>query len=130
MAGNKVLLDTNIVSALFNGEILIANKIDEAKEVYIPVIVLGELYYGAGYSTHIRKNTANIITLSETYPAIAVDIETARIYGSIKAALRKQGTPIPENDIWIAALCQQHSLLLITRDGHFDNIKGLHQVKW
>ena len=64
------------------------------------------------------------------YPVLPVDTETARVYGIIKASLRKQGTPIPENDIWIAALAKQHDLTLSTRDGHFENVPELEIARW
>ncbi len=73
MIGNKVLLDTNIVSALLKGETLIADRIEKLSEVFIPVIVFGELYYGAAYSTHIERNTQDVVELSQAYiilPAI------------------------------------------------------------
>ena len=57
MSGDKVLLDTNIISALLKGEKSIAGNIEKSSLVYIPIIALGELYYGAGYSTHVQKNT-------------------------------------------------------------------------
>ncbi len=56
MTGNKFLLDTNIIAAWLNGEVTIADKIDKAKEVHIPIIAVGELYYGAQYSIHVQKN--------------------------------------------------------------------------
>jgi tRNA(fMet)-specific endonuclease VapC len=60
MAGNKVLLDTNIISALLKGDTLVADHIDNASEVYISSIVIGELFYGAEYSVKIEQNIANI----------------------------------------------------------------------
>jgi tRNA(fMet)-specific endonuclease VapC len=59
-----------------------------------------------------------------------IDENTATLYGSIKAALRKKGKPIPENDIWIAAIVQQHDLILITRDKHFSEIDNLNTGLW
>ncbi len=130
MTGTKILLDTNIVSALLKGEKSIADNIDQADDVYIPVIVIGELYYGAEYSTQVSKNIASVLNISKIYDVLVADTETARIYGSIKANLRKQGTPIPENDIWIAAFSKQYQLTLITRDKHFQNVSGLDILKW
>jgi tRNA(fMet)-specific endonuclease VapC len=130
MIGVNILLDTNIIAALLKGESSIANHIDESDDVYIPVIVIGELYYGAEYSTQVSKNTANVVELSEAYDLLSVDVDTAHYYGTIKAKLRKQGTPIPENDIWIAAIAIQHQLTLITRDKHFDNIEDLTLEYW
>ena len=56
--------------------------------------------------------------------------ETARRYGEVKAELRAAGTPIPENDIWIAALALEHSLTLVTRDAHFAVVAGITAVPW
>lgn len=130
MTGNKILLDTNIISALLKGDSSIADHIDQAEDTYIPSIVIGELYYGAEYSTQVERNISNIIKLKNRYPVLSVDAGTARVFGIIKAHLRKKGTPIPENDIWIASICQQHQLTLITRDGHFNEIADLDVVKW
>ncbi|RYE41717.1 MAG: type II toxin-antitoxin system VapC family toxin [Sphingobacteriales bacterium] len=68
--------------------------------------------------------------MSNTYEVLHIDMETAGIYGGIKAKLRKKGTPIPENDIWIAAICQQYNLTLITRDNHFSHVEGLNSFNW
>jgi tRNA(fMet)-specific endonuclease VapC len=104
MAGSKYLLDTNIISDWLSGEIAIANKIDATRSVYIPLIVIGELYFGAFYSEQKQKNIHDIEKLTSRYKGLLADIQTAREYGKIKAALRKKGRPIPENDVWIAAL--------------------------
>lgn len=130
MTGNKVLLDTNIVSALLKGEKIIADNIDNSNAVYIPITVVGELHYGAQFSTQIEKNTANIRKVLSAYEVIYIDNDTALRYGIIKAALRKKGTPIPENDIWIAALTLQHSLTLITRDKHFQEVDNISLDAW
>ena len=130
MAGNSYLLDTNIIAALFKGEKNIADKMDEATDVCIPTIVMGELHYGAQYSTKVRSNTKNINRLSVYYKILNATENTALIYGIIKANLRKKGKPIPENDIWIAAIAQENELTLVTRDKHFDEIEGLQIVCW
>lgn len=130
MIGNKFLLDTNIIVGWLKGETSIANKIDKAKEIYIPVIVLGELYYGALYSTQIEKNIQQITTVTLNYNILSIDEETTNAYGNIKAALRKKGKPIPENDIWIAAIALRHELVLVTRDKHFKEIDSLKTKSW
>ncbi len=130
MTGNRILLDTNIISAWLKGEKIIANKIDEASEVYISVIVLGELYYGAQYSTKVEDNLKNIKKITKHYQILNTDEETASIYGKIKASLREKGKPIPENDIWIATLAMQHELILITRDKHFNEVNDLAVENW
>lgn len=130
MTGNNILLDTNIISALLGGDSSIANNIDDAKEVFIPVIVIGELHYGAQYSANVQKNTDNIQKISERYAVLIADDTTALVYGKLKASLRKKGKPIPENDIWIAAIAHQHDLTLITRDKHFSEIDDLTIIAW
>jgi tRNA(fMet)-specific endonuclease VapC len=130
MIGNNVLLDTNIISAWLKGESAIADKIDNSAETYIPVIVVGELYYGAQYSTNVQKNTSNILKVTARYSVLHIDENTASFYGTIKAGLRKKGKPIPENDIWIAAIAQQNELVLITRDKHFAEIDNLNTELW
>ena len=130
MIGNKFLLDTNIIVAWLKGETTIANKIDKAKEIHIPIIVLGELYYGALYSTQVEKNIQQIRNVIVIYNILTIDEETTIAYGNIKASLRKKGKPIPENDIWIAALAMRYELVLITRDKHFKEIESIKAKSW
>ncbi len=130
MTGNSVLLDTNIISGWLKGESSIADNIDLVDAVYIPIIVIGELEYGAQYSSNIEKNINSIKKVIEHYEVLYLDKNTAEYYGIIKANLRKKGKPIPENDIWIAAIAKQHNLLLISRDKHFQEIESIQLAKW
>jgi tRNA(fMet)-specific endonuclease VapC len=93
MAGNKYLLDTNIISAWLSGEKSIADKIDEAAAVYIPLVVIGELYYGAFYSDQKQKNIHDIEKLANRYKILLADRQTAKEYGKIKSGLRKKAAP-------------------------------------
>jgi tRNA(fMet)-specific endonuclease VapC len=130
MTGSKILLDTNIVTAWLKGEQIIAEKIDKAKEVYLPVTVIGELFYGALYSTRVQKNIADIERLIKQYNVLLIDEGVAATYGRLKAELRKKGKPIPENDIWIAAIAVHNNLSLATRDKHFREIKEVKTKSW
>ena len=130
MTGNKFLLDTNIISAWLKGESAIADKIDKAGEIHIPVIVIGELYYGALFSTQTEKNISDIQRITRHYNLLPTNEFTALVYGEIKATLRKKGKPIPENDIWIAAIARQHNFTIVTRDKHFSAIEGLKTKRW
>lgn len=130
MTGNKFLLDTNIIVAWLNGETVIADKIDKAAEIHIPIIVLGELYYGAMNSTHVKKNISKIQKVSTHYNVLLIDEATTISYGNIKKALKKKGKPIPENDIWIAAIAQHNELVISTRDKHFNEIEGINIKHW
>lgn len=130
MIGNKYLLDTNIIIAWLQGEIAIADKIEKAEEVHIPIIVVGELYYGATFSTQVKKNIQEIEKVTRNYSVLLVDEETAINYGKIKTALRQIGKPIPENDIWIAAIARRHELIVVTRDNHFKKINSISLESW
>jgi tRNA(fMet)-specific endonuclease VapC len=130
MSGGKFLLDTNIITAWMKGEKEIADHIEKASVVYIPIIVLGELYYGAAYSTQVQKNTAAVRKLSGRYKVLLIDEAFTIEYGKVKAALRAKGSPIPENDIWIAAIALRNNLALVTRDKHFNEVGGLKLKAW
>lgn len=130
MIGSKFLLDTNIIIAWLRGETSIADKIDKAKEIHIPIVVVGELYYGALYSTKVEKNILEIKSITSNYNVLKIDEETTITYGNIKAALRKKGKPIPENDIWIAAIAKRYGLVVVTRDMHFKEIERLNVKTW
>jgi tRNA(fMet)-specific endonuclease VapC len=130
MTGNKFLLDTNIISAWLKGESSVANKIEKAADIYIPSIVMGELYYGAFFSTQVEKNINSLQKIVTHYQILSADENTALVYGKIKTSLRRNGKPIPENDIWIAALGLQHELNVVTRDKHFAEVEGLKIKKW
>jgi tRNA(fMet)-specific endonuclease VapC len=128
MNGN-ILLDTNIVIAIFAGESSVLEKISE-HEVLLPNTVLGELYFGAYKSARTEKNLIQIEEFASCVPILNASQETAKQYGKIKTQLHKEGRPIPENDIWIAAYAIEHDLTLITRDEHFYGINGLSIEKW
>ncbi len=130
MAGISYILDTNVIVAWLNGDERIPLKVDKAVAVFIPSIVAGELFYGVFNSTQVQKNLIKIQLLLNNYPSLKCDVETALEYGRIKSDLKKAGKPIPENDIWIAALAAQHQLILVTRDAHFKQVKHIELKKW
>ena len=104
--------------------------LQNASEIAIPVIVLGEYRFGVQQS---RNHVRYARWLTETVPncrILNVDELTAREYASLRAELKKSGRPIPSNDLWIAALVRQHVLPLISRDQHFDAVRGLQRVDW
>jgi tRNA(fMet)-specific endonuclease VapC len=126
----RFLLDTNIVIALFAGEVSIQQRLAEASEVFVPCIVLGELYYGARKSTRVTENLARIDEFVASSTVLPCGTATAQQYGDIKNTLRVKGRPIPENDIWIAAIAMQYQLTLVARDGHFHEVDGLRVEAW
>lgn len=126
----KYLLDTNIVIALFDGDQLVIDQINQATEIFIPAIGVGELYFGAFNSGKKQTNIDRVDQLRTQVVVLDCDDLTAKYYGQIKKDLKDRGRPIPENDIWIAAIAMQYGLTLATRDNHFENIEGLNIGKW
>jgi tRNA(fMet)-specific endonuclease VapC len=126
----RYLLDTNIVIAVFNGDALLQRRVTTTPEVYISIVTLGELFYGAHNSQRVQENVDRIDDFASSTTILDCDSRTALQYGSLKSILPKQGTPIPENDIWIAALAAQHDLALVTRDQHFSVIKDVRRESW
>lgn len=126
----RYLLDTNVIIALLTGEAAIREHLATVDEVFLPSVAIGELYYGARKSGRPNENLERIDELVLTNVVLVCDNETARRYGEIKNTLRLKGRPLPENDIWIAALARQHDLTLVTRDMHFEQIDDLNMTMW
>jgi len=124
------LLDTNIVIALFDADEAVLANLDLASEVFVPAIVLGELYFGAAKSGRSVENVGKVERFAAASSVLACDLQVAREYGRLKQALRAKGKPLPENDLWIAATASRHQLTVVTRDHHFTEIDGLATVKW
>ncbi|MEN9223262.1 MAG: type II toxin-antitoxin system VapC family toxin [Thermostichus sp. BF3_bins_97] len=124
------MLDTNIVIALFANEVIVKNNLAQASEVFIPSFVIGELCYGARKSERVQANLTRVDELAANSVVLGCDIETARQYGEVKNKLRLKGRPLPENDVWIAALALRHGLILVTRDAHFQEVENLQTVAW
>lgn len=127
---NSFLLDTNIIIDLFQGEKGIADRIEGSYITYIPIPVLGELYFGAETSQRKAYHTDQIQKLLKVVELLNTSDITAKIYGKIKSKLKLEGTPIPENDVWIAAMAIEYNLPLVTRDNHFTKITELSLESW
>lgn len=101
-----------------------------AESLFIPVIVLGELCFGALGSSRAEENLRRLQEFAEVSNILTCEQATARTYGEAKDGLRRKGCPIPENDIWIAATAIQHDLILVSRDSHFEHVDGLEPQCW
>jgi tRNA(fMet)-specific endonuclease VapC len=123
------LLDTNIVIAILNQDNAVETKLAD-KTVFLASIVLGELYYGARKSGRIDANIQKVDQFAADYPILNCTKQTAEHYGDLKRWLESKGRPIPENDIWIAALALERDLTLVTRDDHFRLIDNLRTERW
>ena len=126
----RFLLDTNIVIALFAEDTSVQKGIMEAEQVFLPSIVLGELYYGAAKSLRTEENISRVDEFAAMSAVLGPNTATAKEYGDIKNALRNKGCPIPENDIWIAAITKRYGLTLVTRDEHFKEVEGIAIETW
>ncbi|PYU67660.1 MAG: VapC toxin family PIN domain ribonuclease [Acidobacteria bacterium] len=125
-----MILDANGLSAIADGEPALEPILREAAEVAVPVIVLGEYRYGIQQSRDRQRYEQWLGESLRNYRVLDMDEETAISYARLRSELKKAGTPIPSNDVWIAALCRQHSLALLSRDRHFDLVAGIERVPW
>lgn len=125
-----MILDTNGLSALADGESRLETILRKAAQIAIPVIVLGEYRYGISHSRQRVHYEDWLKEYLASFRILDVDEQTTISYSAVRSELRKAGTPIPSNDVWIAALCRQHSLPLLSRDRHFDNVLGLKRLEW
>jgi tRNA(fMet)-specific endonuclease VapC len=123
------LLDTNAMIAFLNGDFTLREHVADSPRLYLSIVVLAELYFGAHKSNRTEENLARIDNLIFTSSLIYCDHGTAWEYGLIKNELRAKGRLIPEGDIWIAATARQHKLSVVTRDRHFEEIERLQIVK-
>ena len=127
----KVLIDTNIYSLAMKGDTNVVNTLRKIDRIGFSTISIGELYSGFKGGSHEVKNREelNIFLDSPRVFVHSIDEETADFYASILNSLKAAGTPIPTNDIWIAAVVFQHGYTLFTRDKHFILVSGLLQLK-
>jgi len=126
----RLALDTNRYTDFSRGEASIVKTLELADEVWLPFIVLGELRAGFAVGTQGPHNEA-VLRRFLMKPGVGVlfgDEQTTHHYAALYQQLRKQGTPIPTNDMWIAALALQHSLNLCDRDADFDALPQLTRI--
>lgn len=123
----KVLLDTNAYAALLRGDEKVLSAIGRAEIVYLSVIVLGELFAGFRGGNKFLENRKLLERFLDR-PHVAflpMGMETADVFGVVKQNLKEQGTPIPINDVWIAAHVLETGAVLVTYDRHFKQVAGL-----
>ena len=125
-----MILDTNGLSAMADGDASLEPLLQQAAEIAVPVIVLGEYRYGIRQSRHRIRYERWLAKVLAGCRVLAVDEETPGHYAEIRDELKRSGRPIPGNDVWIAALARQHSLPLLSRDQHFDFVPGLKRIGW
>jgi predicted nucleic acid-binding protein len=125
-----MILDTNALSAAADGDSALIAILARAEQVAIPTIVLGEFRYGIAQSRHRATYARWLEGLLQDCMVLDVNEPTTHHYADISVELKRMGKPIPTNDLWIAALCRQHSLPLLSRDRHFDSVAGTKRISW
>ena len=129
------LLDTGVANLVALRSPRILTQISQAKKLFVPDIVLGELYSGAYWYAYLHQST-KFLDLYDAFLGrygrrlLRCNAETAHLYGAISAELKSKGQPIQQNDVWIAALARQHRLTLATLDSDFTRITGLSVELW
>jgi tRNA(fMet)-specific endonuclease VapC len=129
----RLALDTDAAVDYIRADRRSPPQISDAEKIVLPLTVVGELFHGAECSAHPEQNRVVIEAIVEQWEPLFPGIETARLYGQIRAALFRTTDNLSaskRNDLWIAALCIQHDLPLLTNDGGFDHIDGLSIIHW
>ena len=125
-----MILDTNALSAAAEHDPSALKVVARAEQIAVPVIVLGEYRLSIAQSRHRASYENWLQEWITSVTVLDIDNETTRSYAVLGLELKKKGKPIPTNDLWIAALCHQHSLPLLSRDRHFDLVPGLKRIDW
>ncbi len=125
----KILLDTNCYTAYLAGDERVLSALAEAELVYMSIFVLGELFAGFRGGSRMQQNRDYLkrFIAKNTVTILDATMETSEIFGDLKDKLKKSGTPLPINDVWIAAHALETGSILITYDAHFQHIVGLRR---
>lgn len=126
----EVALDTNALSDFAAGSEALGTLLMPFQSLVLPVTVVGEYRYGLLGSKKKAQLESWLEDLLRDVRVIDATAQTATVYARIRHALRAAGTPIPENDVWIAASAIEHRLPLVTQDKHFGAVKGLELLTW
>lgn len=125
-----MLLDTNALSALAAGDETLIQIIEKVPRLCVTIISLGEYSYGIAPSRHEIELARWLDAFLQRADVLYLGRETLPHYAEVRRQLKKDGTPIPANDCWIAALAKEHRLPVVTLDKHFDAVKGLRRISW
>jgi tRNA(fMet)-specific endonuclease VapC len=126
----RIALDSNRYTDFCRGEALAVETLRSADEIWLPLVVLGELRAGFAHGSRRSENERILARFlgSRRVHVIVPDEQTTHFYADVDVALRKAGRPVPTNELWIAALVLQHDLVLFARDAHFDHVPRLARL--
>lgn len=125
-----MIIDTNAMSAAAEEHPAVMKILAAASQLAIPVIVIGEYRYGIAQSRYKVRYRRWLNALIEDCTILDINDQTTHHYAEVSVELRQAGKPIPTNDLWIAALCRQHGLPILSRDRHFDSVTGVQRLDW
>jgi tRNA(fMet)-specific endonuclease VapC len=125
-----LILDTNALSAAAGEHPGVMVVLADVQQLVLPVVVIGEYRYGIAQSRHRARYRRWLDSLINDCSVLDINEQSTRHYAAISVELRQAGKPIPTNDLWIAALCRQYDLPLLSRDRHFDVVSGIRRVDW
>ena len=125
-----MILDTNALFAAAEEHVGVVKLLAVAQQLALPVVVIGEYRYGIHQSRHRARYRRWLEDLVSDCTVLDITEQTTHYYASINIELKRVGKPIPTNDLWIAALCRQHDLPLLSRDRHFDAVSGIQRLDW
>lgn len=123
-------LDTNIAAAALNGHREVKRRMQVARLIVLPFPVVGELLFGAAKSARSDENLQAYRRFIDAAHVQQSNPDTMEVYARVKLQLQRQGTPLPENDIWIAACALHLGLPLVTHDQHFQHLPQLPIENW
>lgn len=125
-----MILDTNALSALAARDGALRQKLTPLSRVAVTLISLGEYHFGLRGSSYRLELEQWLEAFLVHADLLQPDPQTLSHYADIRHELKSAGTPIPANDVWIAAIARQYEMPLISRDHHFDRVEGIQRVEW
>ena len=125
-----MILDTNGLSGWWLNEPSLIRHLERADCLCVPVPALAEFRFGILKSRFRERMTTWLDDALASTSVLVADETTTSYYAEIRLQLASAGTPIPMNDLWIAAIARQHKLPIISRDAHFDKVAGLTRIGW
>lgn len=125
-----MILDTNAVSHLLDGDKNLAELLSVARSHHLPLVVVGEYLFGLRNASKGSRLQSLFRKLEAESEILYPNRQTADAYASIRLELKQLGSPIPESDLWIAALARQHNLEIASQDRHFNLVTGVKRLGW
>ncbi len=126
----EIALDTSVAIRFLNGDAAITERVLALPEIVLPIVVVGELIFGAENSTRQLQNLPRYLEFISACVVVQLGQETAETYARTRLLLKRKGRPIPMNDVWIAAQCLEQGWVLVTDDTDFNYVDGLILEHW